>query len=514
MIRILSIFFLILLQIGCTKPEPSSETAVDVVLIGGGIMSATLGSMLRSLDPNLRIEMYERLDKAARESSAAWNNAGTGHAAFCELNYTPVGSDGSIDLQKAIRIAEDFEISRQYWTYLVETGKIQNPGQFIQKTPHMSFVHGSDNVSFLKKRYEAMVAHPFFKGMQYSEDHQQIAAWAPLTMAGRPQDERVAATRMDIGTDVDFGALTNLLIDDLVKTKNTRLHLKHEVLDLDRNADNSWTVVFKDLDAGVKKAVKAKFVFIGAGGGALPLLQKSGIEEAKGLGGFPVGGEWLITDKKELIEMHDAKVYGLASVGSPPMSVPHLDSRFIDNRESLLFGPFATFSTKFLVNGSWGDLPLSVNPSNIWPMVRAGWDNLSLVKYMIEQVLLTKQQKLESLREYYPQAKLDDWRVLPAGQRVQLIKKDAKHGGILLFGTELVSSADKSVVALLGASPGASVVVKIMLDVLDSSFKAQMATPQWQAKIREMVPSYGVDLSRNEPLLKEVRAKSAKALGL
>lgn len=499
----------------CAKPLiKSTEPPIDVVLIGAGIMSATLASMLNELDPSLHIEIFEKLDGVAKESSAAWNNAGTGHASFSELNYTPELQDGTIETKKAIEINEAFEISKQYWAYLVERKKLGPPKTFIHPVPHMSLVWGDENVAFLKKRHQALIKHPLFTGMEYTENPEKIKQWIPLMMEGRNPQQKIAVTRMLGGVDVDFGTLSKQLIDGVLQSKKSKLHLKHEVVDLIKNTDQTWTVVIKDLEQQQRKSVQAKFVFIGAGGGALWLLQKSNIPQAEGLGGFPVGGAWLVTDNPDLIKRHEAKVYGKASLGSPPMSVPHLDTRYIDGKEALLFGPFATFSTKFLKYGSWTDLFMSVSFSNAVPMLQAGFHNLDLVKYLVGQVLLSKEERLNSLKEYMPNARLEDWRMELAGQRVQVIKKDPDQGGILQFGTEVVSSSDGRLVALLGASPGASIAVKIMLDVLRRSFNDELKSEQWQKKLKEMIPSYGQKLSERLDLVNEIKARNQKLLEL
>ena len=499
----------------CHRQAPASgRPTVDALLIGGGIMSASLAGLLRELDPDLSIDIYERLDNVALESSAAWNNAGTGHQSYCELNYTPLLPDGTIDIKKAVETTENFLISKQFWAYFVEKNHIIAPSAFINAVPHMSFVFGGDDVAFLKKRHDVMIKHPFYYGMEYSEDPHVIGAWAPLLLEGRNPEQKIAATRMKQGVDVDFGQLSKLLFASVKATKNTRLFLSHEVVDLVKNEDATWSVVVKNLKENKRTSVNAKFVFIGAGGAALTLLQKSGIPEGASIGGFPVGGAWLVSDNPELIKKHDAKVYGKASVGAPPMSVPHLDRRFIDGKKALLFGPFATYSTKFLVHGSWLDLPRSVTFSNFMPMLEAGFHNLSLVRYLIGQLLMTENQKLSSLKEYFPNAKLEDWREAHAGQRVQVIKKAPEKGGVLQFGTELVSSKDGSVVALLGASPGASTSVKTMLDVIATSFKEKLATPSWQHKIKKIIPSYGETLSENIELYHAIEANTKKSLQL
>lgn len=476
-------------------------------------MSATLGSLLTELDPSLQIKTYERLNDVAMESSSAWNNAGTGHASYSELNYTPE-VDGIIDIKKAIDVNAAFEISKEYWAHLVKNKKISDPQSFIRTVPHMSFVWGENNTSYLKKRYDALIEHPFFSEMEYSEDHEELKKWFPLIMDGRDPDQKVAATRMAGGTDVNFGSLTKNLFASVMSSENNELSLLHEVIDLKRNQDATWKVVVRDLKNNTTKAINAKFVFIGAGGAALSLLQKSGIEEAKGYGGFPVGGAWLVTDNQKLIDSHLAKVYGQAGVGSPPMSVPHLDTRYINGKKALLFGPFATFSTKFLKNGSWMDLFSSINFNNLVPVVEVGFRNFSLVTYLAGQVLMTESQRLASLQEYVPTARLQDWKVAYAGQRVQIIKKDPKKGGILQFGTEVVGSSDGSIMALLGASPGASTAVKAMIGILERSFKEKMKSPEWQKKLKEMIPSFGENIEENEERLKAIREHSAKILHL
>jgi malate dehydrogenase (quinone) len=483
----------------------------DVVLIGAGIMSATLGMLLKQLNPSISIEIFERLDSAAAESSDAWNNAGTGHSAFCELNYTPEKEDGTIDISKAVKIAESFEVSKQFWTYLVDNKIIRQPDDFIRSIPHISFVWGDKNAQYLHKRYDALQQCDLFKGMQFSTDKKEIAEWIPLVMQDRNNDEAIAATKMDLGTDVNFGSLTRCMFDCLIQLPNVHLRYEHEVSDLEQH-NGYWRIRVRE--HGDNKIFIARFVFIGAGGGALPLLLKSNIPEAQGYGGFPVSGQWLRCKDETIVQQHHAKVYGLAKVGSPPMSVPHLDTRWIKGKQELLFGPYAGFTTKFLKHGSSFDLFKSVKFSNIKPMVIAGVHNIPLTKYLIEQVMQTPEERLNALKEYYPDAKKEDWELVVAGYRVQVIKKDEEEGGVLEFGTEVVSAKDGSIAALLGASPGASTAVSIMLNLLKKCFPQQMQTTLWQQKIKQMIPSYGVPLGNEAALLKKVRNHTTKVLGL
>ena len=492
--------------------KKTKKTEVDVVLIGGGIMSATLGTLINELSPDINIEIIERLDVVAAESSDAWNNAGTGHSALCELNYTPEQPDGSVKIDKAISIAEQYEISKQFWSYLVEKNIIKNPNHFIRRVPHMSAVFGDRDVQFLKTRFETMTKQNLFKGMEYTEDKTLLNEWVPLMMEGRSADEAIAATKMDIGTDVNFGALTRDLITYLDGKDNIKLSLNQEVKDIDREDDGRWEVEVKDLKTGKKREILAEFVFIGAGGHSLLLLEKSGIPEAKGYGGFPVGGQWLRCNNEEIIKQHHAKVYGKASVGAPPMSVPHLDTRYIDGKQALLFGPYAGFSTKFLKKGSYFDLPASIKLSNIRPMLSAGLDNLPLTKYLITEVMKKPQDKLDSLKQFMPTAKLEDWEIEKAGQRVQVIKKDPKHGGILEFGTEVVSSADGSIAALLGASPGASTSVAIMINLLKRCFPDRAKSDSYRKKLREMIPSWGKKLNDDAELCQSTRNRTSAIL--
>jgi malate dehydrogenase (quinone) len=484
----------------------------DVVLIGAGIMSATLGVLLKELQPSLKIAMFETLTDCAQESSEAWNNAGTGHAANCEMNYTPERPDGSVDISKALQVNVEFDLSRQLWSYLVKQGAIADPRSFIHPVPHLSFVRGAENVAFLRKRFAAMTAHHCYKGMEYTEDRNKIGEWAPLIMEGRAADDQVAATRIITGTDVDYGSLTHLLVQRLTGQSGFAVNYRHRVVDIAKGRSGGWRVDVENLATGAVQSHMTKFVFIGAGGGALPLLQKSGIPEGRGYGGFPVSGIWLRCDDPAVAQRHHAKVYGKASVGSPPMSVPHLDARIIGGQHSLLFGPYAGFSSKFLKHGSLLDLFESIETSNIVPLLSVARDNFDLTEYLMSQLLLTPHKRFGTLQGYYPNAIQAEWRLQVAGQRVQIIKPDMDKGGLLEFGTELVAAADKSLVALLGASPGASTAAFIAISVLEKCFAQELTASAWLPKLKEIIPSYGISLIDDAVMTQNVRAETARTL--
>lgn len=483
----------------------------DITLIGAGIMSATLATFLRELSPNKTISVFERLPTVASESSNEWNNAGTGHSALCELNYTEEKADGSIAIDRAINIYEQFQLSLQFWSYLTSKGKMDRPQDFINQLPHMSFVQGEKNVAFLRKRVEALTQHHFFEGMEFSESTEQLANWIPLMMRERQLNEPLAATYIPRGTDVNFGALTRKLFEHL-EHDGVDLRLRHSVQDVKRLPGGDWELTLLDFSQNRTFKHRTKFVFIGCGGGSLHLLQKSGIPESKHIGGFPVSGLFLVCKNPEVVSQHFAKVYGKAKVGAPPMSVPHLDTRFIEGKQSLLFGPFAGFTSKFLKEGSHLDMLRSFTLDNLSTMVSSGLKNMPLTKYLIKQAMLSKAERMQDLREFLPTARDEDWELLVAGQRVQIIKDVNGEKGVLCFGTEVVSSADGSLAALLGASPGASTSVKAMLDVLAKCFTDEM--PQWQAKIKEMIPSYGISLRNDPALYAEIKKRFSTDLGL
>ena len=487
---------------------------VDVLLVGAGVMSATLGKLLAQLDPSLKITMVERLSKVAHESSHGLNNAGTGHAGYCELNYTPQLADGSVDISRALAINAAYEVSLQFWSYLVENGVLPAPEKFINPIFHQSFVWGEQNVAFLRKRYEALRSHHLFEEMEYSEDHAILRQWMPLVMEHRDPGQAVAATQVKQGTDVDFGVLTRKLVKSMASHPPFELRLGHTITGLKQHPDGRWHVRIKDNHTDHNKTIDAGFVFLGAGGGALPLLQKSGIPEGRGYGGFPVNGQWLICKNPDVVKRHSSKVYGKAATGAPPMSVPHLDARIIDGQPALLFGPFASITTRFLKQGSALDLFASLKPGNLKPMLAVARDNLELTRYLVTEAFRSHKDRVASLRAFYAGAKVEDWELASAGLRVQIIKGCDIDGGRLEFGTEIVTAKDGTLAALLGASPGASTSVQAMIEVIERCFKSRVKSADWQRKLKLMIPSYGESLDENDVLLHAVREKTLAILGL
>ncbi|WP_292948619.1 malate dehydrogenase (quinone) [Olleya sp. UBA1516] len=494
-----------------SKAKLDSTQEYDLICVGGGIMSATLALMSKILKPDLKVLIVERLSEVAQESSAAWNNAGTGHSALCELNYCPE-EDGKVVIDKAIKICQQFEESKQFWSYLAELGLIDNPDSFIAAVPHHSWVLGEENAAYLEQRFNTMKHHFMFDTIQFTKDKSKMKDWFPLIMDNRDEDEVMAASRIDRGTEVNYGTLTKTLFNILETKFDTPVYCNMEVKDIDPSPDIDWTVEMENLETNKKYNLESKHVFIGAGGGSLLLLQKVEIEEKEGYGGFPISGEWLVCKNEDIIKQHNAKVYSKAGLGDPPMSTPHLDTRYINGKRELLFGPFAGFSPKFLKEGSNFDLFKSVKFDNISPLLGAFWHNLPLTKYLIEQVTSSHEDRMKELRKFVKDANSDDWEILVAGQRVQIIKKDEFEGGVLQFGTEVVSSKDGSITCLLGASPGASTATSVMLQVLEKAFPELLHSKEGKAVMDKMIPFYNAEVT--ETLFKAQLEKSKKALKL
>ncbi len=471
----------------------------DVILVGSGVMSANLGALLKKLEPALKIQVYEVTSELAQESSHGWNNAGTGHAGICELSYTPNREkDGTVNVAKAINIYEQFDQSLQFWSHAVASGMVDNPGEFINPVPHLSFVHTQEQVDYLEARHAGLTAHHFFKEMEFTTDPATIGRWAPLLVEGRDPKVPVAATKMDDGTDVNFGSISRKLLGWLAKQDGCGIASGHRVVDLEQTACG-WDVYAKNLASGDVLENRAKFVFVGAGGGSILLLQKAGLREARGLGGFPIGGQWLVCDNPGLVQKHRAKVYGQALGAAPTMAVPHLDTRVLDGKRTLLFGPFAAWTTKFLHRkGSWTDLPRSVKPHNLATLIKIGWANLDLIKYLMQQGTQSMADRMEVMRIFYPAARAEDWKLIDAGIRVQAIKQTDGEAGIVHYGTEVITNPSRTISALLGASPGASVSVNIVLDVIKQCLPRLLETGTGRARMKEMIPGWDEDMKRRE----------------
>jgi malate dehydrogenase (quinone) len=487
------------------------DTKKDIVCIGGGVMSVTLAKLLHELDPKIDITIYEKLSSCALESSQSINNAGTGHAGYCELNYTPINRQQIVNIDRALKINREFEVSLQFWSFLTKKYKSFKPKSFITQVPHISFVKGEKDISFLKKRYEALSKTLLFKGIRFSRNLETIKQWAPLI--GEVSTDNIAMTRAEHGSDVDFESLSHQMLKILSTNKNFAVHVNHEIKSISQAQDKTWDL--KIYNAKTKKIilVNAKFIFIGAGGSTIHLLQKSNIKNQIGYGGFPVNGEWLICTKPSLTKKHFSKVYGLAGPKAPPMSAPHLDLRIINGKRELMFGPFASFTFKFLKTGSYLDLVKSIRFQNILPMLHVFIRNLNLLSYLIKQSSSSYKDKMNALREFYPLAHEKDWKLASAGKRVQIIKPFKKIGGKLEFGTEVVWSDDATLAALMGASPGASTSVYSMLNVIEKSFRGRINSTTWKNTIEKMAPSYNQDLSKKPSLFNKTRLSTYKTLG-
>jgi malate dehydrogenase (quinone) len=503
-------------QISRDMSAPPADTA-DAVLIGSGIMSAHLGALLKCLDPVLSIQVFEAANELAGEASHGWSNAGTGHAGICELSYTPTrGADGAVDVRKAVDIFQEFEQSLQFWAHAVESGMIASPREFIRPVPHLSFVHGAEQVDFLRSRHAGMAAHHFFREMELTTDPARITAWAPLLIEGRDPAVPVAATKMDGGTDVNFGVIARKLLAWLTAQPGCNVAAGHKVVGLTRDGAG-WEVTTREVKTGAERTVRAKFVFVGAGGGSLRLLQLASLPEARGLGGFPIGGHWLVCDDPAIVARHQAKVYGQNLPEAPTMAVPHLDTRVLDGKKTLLFGPFAAWTTRFLRRtGSWTDLPCTVKPHNLMTLLKIGATNLPLVRYLVQQGTQRMADRMRVLRIFYPNARESDWRLKDGGIRVQAIKQTDGEAGIVHYGTEIITSADHSMAALLGASPGASVCVNIITEIIRQSFPHLLTGTAAQQRLQAIIPTYGTDyrLPTNATRFAELQRRARTALQL
>jgi malate dehydrogenase (quinone) len=490
--------------------------SADVVLIGSGVMSAHLGALLKEMDPRLSLQLFESSSGLAPESSHGWHNAGTGHAGLCELSYTPnLSDDGTVPVEKALDIFAQFELSKQFWAHAVATGLTGPADTFVHPSPHLSFVHGDHYVRFLRARYDGLKAHHFFEDMEFTGDPSVIGEWAPLLVDGR-EVFPIAATRARGGTDIDFGSLARQLVHWLSHQPGCAVATGARVTGLRKTAAG-WQLTAVDPDSGESRETRARFVFVGAGGGSLALLQAAGVPEAHGLGGFPIGGQWLVCENPAVVARHQAKVYGQPQPEAPTMAVPHLDTRRLDGKKSLLFGPFAAWTTRFLhVSGSPLDLMRSIKLHNLSTLIKIGLGNMELVRYLIDQGTQTMESRVRTLQLFYPEAREEDWCLRDAGIRVQAIKKTDGEAGIVHYGTEIITSADRSLCSLLGASPGASVCVSIALEIIETCFPHLVREREGRERLERMVPGFFDDVRRpgNAELHRRRTARCAEVLGL
>mmetsp|Transcript_82104 Transcript_82104/g.145559 ORF Transcript_82104/g.145559 Transcript_82104/m.145559 type:complete len:566 (+) Transcript_82104:69-1766(+) len=495
-----------------SPPEPRP---VDAVFIGGGIVSTTTALILKKLQPDWTIVIIERLGAVGEESSHGFSNAGTGHSGFCEPNYTPaIVKDGkeTVKIDKPIFACESFMAGRQFWASLVTEGLVKDPTSFIRSAPHIAFGPGEEKKKTIVKRFEAMKPQPLFATMEFSDDPKVMTKWAPLVMEGRDPSQPCAMTYVKEGTDVDFGALTKACCEAFIKLGGD-LRLFSEVTKIKEDVDHSWMVTTRKCDAGRGYRVyKSKFVFVGAGGWSLPMLQMSGIPQIKGYNALSVDGEWAVCQNPAVVNRHPVKVYAPGPVGAPPMSMPHIDAREIGGKKMLLFGPWCQWTPRFLKKGKMTDAFRVFKPHNIMPLATAGLKNLDLGVFLLRQMTTSYPQRFEEIKEYYPKADPDDWTFVPAAVRAQIIKRDGKSKicGALQFGTEVISNDSGTLAGLMGASPGASTVVQIALDVLRRCYKDVF--PTWEADIKKMIPSFGTKLNENPAMVKKVYEDTAKVL--
>ena len=496
-----------------TSYHSPQDIKTDVLIIGTGIMGTTLATLLKELDPKIQVDLIEKLEDAGLESSNTLNNAGTGHAGYCELNYTPLIANGKINIQKALEINAKFEISLQFWSYLSKKYSSFKPKNFISKVPHISIVRGEKDVAFLKKRYLALKKNHLFNQIEFTINPRIIKKWVPLIDC-KNLTESIGATRFKSGSDVDFGSLTKELIKILVKKSSFKLHKNLEALSIKKIDNHGWGVTTKGVASKKEINFKANFVFITSGGDSLRLLQKTNIPEQIGYAGFPVNGKWLICNNPKINLQHTAKVYGKAQIGSPPMSMPHLDLRVVNGKRVLLFGPFASFTCKFLNSGSHLDLIKSIKFHNIKSILSVFLREWKLLIYLIKQTMHSNSFRMNELRRFYPNANSQDWSLMSAGKRVQIIKPSKKFGGTIEFGTEIIFNAENNLAALLGASPGASVSASSMIEIINKCFKEKSKTKDWQSQLKKIMPVSSDRLIKDPTLIHKLRARAYKTLYL
>ncbi|NMT64961.1 malate:quinone oxidoreductase [Marinobacter orientalis] len=481
---------------------------MNVIIIGAGIMGTTFATLAKEMVPDLDITILERLDGPGEGNSSAFWNAGTGHEANCELNYTPVDEE-VISVEKALKIHAQFNVAKQFWAYLIEKGAIKDPTTFINQTKHCTIV-SEPAIQELKLRFKEMSAHHFFEHMRYSEDFDEIKSWIPYTMEERPRHEKMAATVIETGTDVNFGALTEQMAEYAVNDLGVRIEYGTHVRRVHRSPTGRW--VIEAVSKGVPVQHKADVLFVGAGGGAFPLLKRSHLPFRSRFAGFPVGGRFLQAQiSEEQARYYTAKTYGKAKVGAPPMSVPHLDLRVVDGKHYLLFGPFASFKPVLERGRGFFDYLTSIRLHDIPGLLNVALEHFPLVKYLVSESFKGEKSMFEELDSFAPGlSKKFDWKPIAAGQRVQIIKD-----GDLQMGTEIVVSKDKTYGTLLGASPGASVSPEVMLRCLEQLLPSIFSKEEARKKKQEMFPEDDLDTLINAPdRYREIRDAVNRQLGI
>lgn len=481
---------------------------MKVIVIGAGIMGTTFAVLAKELAPELDVTILERLEGPGAGNSWVFNNAGTGHEANCELNYTPVDEE-VISVEKALKIHAQFNVAKQFWAYLVNKGAIQDPKTFINQTKHCTIVSESA-IEELRLRFKEMSAHHFFEHMQYSEDFDEIERWLPYLMEGRPRHEKMAATVIETGTDVNFGALTEQMANYAVNELGVKIEYGTHVKRVHRSPAGSWLVETERMGNAVQ--YKADVLFVGAGGGAFPLLKKSHLPFRARFSGFPVGGRFLqAAITREQADQYRAKTYGKAKVGAPPMSVPHLDLRVANGQHYLLFGPFASFKPVLEKGRGFIDYLRSMRLHDLPGLLNVALEHFPLVKYLVSETFKGESSMLAELENFAPGiSRKFDWKAVEAGQRVQIIKD-----GDLQMGTEIIVSSDKTYGTLLGASPGASVSPEVMLRCLEQLLPAVVAGDEARQKLKDIFPEDSLDtLSHNPERYREIRDVVNQTLGI
>lgn len=481
---------------------------MNVIIIGAGIMGTTLATLAKELAPELDVTILERLDHAGAGNSWVFNNAGTGHEANCELNYTPVDEE-VISVEKALKIHAQFNIAKQFWAHLIEKGAIKDPKSFINRTKHCTIVSEA-SIEELRLRFKEMSAHHFFENMQFSEDFDEIKSWIPYLMEERPRDQKMAATVIETGTDVNFGALTEQMAAHAVQELGVKIEYGTHVKRVHRSPTGRWLIEAEQNGSPIQH--RADVLFVGAGGGAFPLLKKSHLPFRSRFSGFPVGGRFLQAPiSEEQAEQYRAKTYGKAAVGAPPMSVPHLDLRVAEGQHYLLFGPFASFKPVLEKGRGFFDYLSSMRLHDIPGLLNVALEHFPLVKYLVSETFKGEKSMFEELESFAPgMSRKFNWKAIEAGQRVQIIKD-----GDLQMGTEILVSSDKTYGTLLGASPGASVSPEVMLRCLEQLLPSIFTKDEAQKKKKEIFPEDDLDTLINNPeRYREVRDSANKILGI